>query len=303
MAASWLRALPDGKPISALGFGCSSLWAMSGFDEARAQRILRTAVEGGINHFDTSPSYGEGIGERRLARFIAEHSSSALVISTKVGNNLIDGSIRRGFTRALITRSFEASLKRLGVDRVDLLYLHGPSVAELHSDDVQRFFEEQKAAGRIGFSGVESRLGSVINAVADTAIDAVMPHFNVVHRTLARDIVALHAAGKIIISGTVLSQMQFDLRTFIPRDRGSLWYLLRMTRNDPLFWWHGPALARRLRRGGTTPREAAIAFVTGHPCITSGLFGSSNPDHVAANAETGRRSIERSAVGPADASG
>jgi D-threo-aldose 1-dehydrogenase len=289
----WMRALPDGKPVSALGFGCSSLWAKPGFDEDRAQRVLQAALDGGINHFDTSPSYGEGVGEERLGRFLKNRDAGALVISTKVGNNLVDGHIQRGFTRDLMQRSFEGSLRRLGVERVDMLYLHGPSLAELESDDVQRFFEDQKKAGRIGFSGVESGAWAVIERAGDTAIDAVMPHFNVSHPSLAPGLARLHARGKIVMTGTVLAQMKFDLKTFAPTSGKSLWYLLRMAKNDPLFWWHGPRLARQLRMAGRSPREAAIAFVLDHPFVTSGLFGSSNPDHVAANALTGHQRVGR----------
>jgi len=289
MTVSWMRKLPNGKSISALGFGCSSLWAKPEFDERRARDVLEVALSNGITHFDTSPSYGHGLAEERLGRFLQAHKPAELVISTKVGNNLVDGQMVRGFTRDLMERSFEGSLKRLGVDRVDILYLHGPSPTELASDDVRRFFSDKKAAGRISYAGAESRLPDVIARIGETDIDAVMPHFNVGHQSIGPDLTRLHAMGKFIISGTVLAQMKFDLRTFVPTNRNSLWYLLRMAKNDPLFWWRGPALARNLRQQGRTPREAAIAFVATHPAVTSGLFGSSNAEHVAQNAITGQQ--------------
>jgi D-threo-aldose 1-dehydrogenase len=288
VAAQWLRPLPNGKLVSALGFGCSSLWAKPEFGEVDAQAILRSAVADGINHFDTSPSYGLGTGEQRLGRFLAEHGRDGLVISTKVGNNVFDDKVRHGFSRELMVRSFDASLKRLGVDRVDLLYLHGPSLAELDNPDVVQFFEAQKQAGRITYAGVESQSAEVIARVADTPFDAVMAHFNVAQKALADDIRRLCNAGKIVMSGTTLAQMKFDIRRFLPTNRHALWYLLRMAKNDPLFWWRAPALARQLRASGKTPRQAAIEFVVTHPHITSGLFGSANAEHVAANARTGR---------------
>lgn len=286
----WVRALPDGKPISALGFGCSSLWAKPGFDEARAQAVLETAVAEGVNHFDTSPSYGPALGEERLGRFIAARGARDLVVSTKVGNNLVDGAIRRGFALDDMRRSLDGSLRRLGLDRVDIVYLHGPTVAELMSDNVARFLAEEKAAGRIGFAGVESRSPDVIAAAADAPVDAVMPHYNAGNPAMSELFEPLSRTGKFIVSGTTLAQMAFDLRTFLPTNRRKLWYLLRIAKNDPLFWWRGPRLARALRRSGKSPHEAAIAFVIANPYVISGLFGSSNPDHVAANARAGRRS-------------
>ena len=62
----WWRSLPDGKRISALGFGCSSLWARPRFAEEDAAAILDTLWTEEVNHFDTGPSYGNGLGERRL---------------------------------------------------------------------------------------------------------------------------------------------------------------------------------------------------------------------------------------------
>jgi aryl-alcohol dehydrogenase-like predicted oxidoreductase len=283
-----MRTLPDGKAISALGFGCSSLWAKASFDEVRAQEVLEAAILGGISHFDTSPSYGQGLAEQRLGRFLADRDATRLVISTKVGNNLVGDQIERGFSYDAMTASFEGSLKRLGLQRVDVVYLHGPSLAEMTSGDVLRFFEHQKRAGRIGYSGVESRLSEVIAAVGNTPHDAVMPHFHVAHHGMAECLQKLSDAGKIVISGTVLAQMQFDWRTFFPKDRRSTWYLARLLKSDPLFWCKAPRLAKRLQATGLSPREAAIAFVLRHPAVTSGLFGSSNPEHVTANAAAGQ---------------
>jgi aryl-alcohol dehydrogenase-like predicted oxidoreductase len=287
-AAGWMRALPNGKRISALGFGCSSLWAKPGFDDERAQDILVAANDGGINHFDTSPSYGEGTGERRLARFLKGRDATSFVVSTKVGNNLIEEKIQRGFDRGLIEKSFLASLKRLGLDHVDVLYLHGPSVEDLQRDDVSRFFEDQKRAGRISYSGVETTSIDVLRRLTQAPIDVVMPHFNVANQKIGSLVSEFVSVGKTVFSGTILAQMKFDLSTFIPTNRQSFWYLLRMAKNDSLFWWRGPALARKLQKTGRSPREAAIAFVVDHPHITSGLFGSSNPRHVAQNARTAR---------------
>lgn len=70
-ASARMRTLLDGRPISALGFGCSSLWASPRYRDAAAQEMLEALVEDAVNHFDAGPSYGAGIGERRFAAFIA----------------------------------------------------------------------------------------------------------------------------------------------------------------------------------------------------------------------------------------
>ncbi len=284
----WVRCLPNGKPISALGFGCSSAWAKPGFDNAEAQRLLEALVEEGVNHFDTSPSYGAGTGEVRLGQFLRTNKSSEMVVSTKVGTNLINGRIVRGFQRDLIEESFAASLERLGLRSVDILYLHGPSLEDLHpGSDVHSFFEDMKSAGKITYSGVNSFEPAVLDAVSDTAIDCVMLQFNVDDFRNVRQLERLSQIGKFVISGTVLSRAKFKLSTFLPRNSRSLWYLLRMIKTDPLFAWNGWKLKRRLMATGLDPVTAAIRFATGHPMVLSNLFGTSTIEHARANARSG----------------
>lgn len=285
-----MRSLPNGKPISALGFGCASLWSKPWFDEQVAQEILNVVVEEGVNHLDTGPSYGPAYGERRLGAFLSGRDRDALVISTKVGTNFVDGKIVRGFGPELIARSFEDSMRRLGLFHVDILYLHGPDVPDLN-DEVFAFFARLKAEGRITYSGVNSFSPNVLDAAAESPIDAVMLQYNVADFRLVPQIERLSAAGKIIISGTALGRAKFDLSTFLPRNRRAFWYLLRMLRNEPSFLWRGPRLARLLARTHKPAAEAAIQFVTGHPHILSTLFGTSRPDHARENARAGHGSL------------
>lgn len=290
MSRPWLRALPNGKPISALGFGVSSLMAKVNFNADRAQELLETAAARGINHFDTSPSYGVGHGETRLARFLADRDPARLVISTKVGSNLIGDRVVRGFDRDTIARSFDASMRRLGVAHVDILYLHGPTEADL-ADPVFRFFNEQKAAGRITYAGVNSFTPAVLDRCVASPIDAVMLQYNAGDFSQAAQMRALHAAGKIVISGTALARATYDWRAFVPRDWSRAWYLARMLRHDPLFLVKGRRLGARLSRVGP-PHATAVRFVTAQPEITSNLFGTTNPAHVAANAAAGHTPLD-----------
>jgi len=286
--AGWHRALPNGKHISALGFGCASIWSKPEFADSEALAILEALMDEGINHFDTSPSYGVGCGERRLGAFLAGRDVSSLVISTKVGTNLINGNIVRGFTADLMERSFADSLERLGLDKVDILYLHGPRKEDIRPESpVFDFFDRQKRLGRITYSGVNSFDPALLDLVAELPIDAVMLQYNVGDFRNAAQVVRLHAAGKVVMSGTVLARAKFDFSTFIPKDRRAFWYLLRMMRNEPLFVWNGLKLARRLAATGKDPVEAAIQFAVSHPQILSHLFGTSKIGHARANARAG----------------
>ena len=218
---------------------------------------------------------------------------SKLVISTKVGTEHANG--QRSFDPSRMRRSFEQSLGRLGCNRVDILYLHGPPRAALN-EETFAFFESLKAEGRIDYSGVNSFDPSVVEACIDSPVDCIMLQYSLTERRFDTLIRRLSERGKIVIAGTILSQGIFDLRTFLPRDRKSLWYLLRALKNDPAFPLRSIDFARRVRRIGAVPHEAAIRFAVGNPWLTSSLFGTSNPAHVGANVGSASGEMNRSQI-------
>src|SRR5919205_4164171 len=128
-----------------LGYGAAGLGNhRTQLSDADADRILEAAWVSGIRYFDTAPHYGLGLSERRLGRFLAGLPRDQYVVSTKVGRLLqpnpagagllddedfiVPATYRRvwDFSPAGVRRSMEESLGRLGLDRVDVLYLHDP---------------------------------------------------------------------------------------------------------------------------------------------------------------------------------
>jgi len=125
-----------------LGFGTAPLGNLyRAISDDEAQQILEVAWESGCRYFDTAPLYGLGLSETRLNRFLRTKRRDDYVLSTKVGRLLavcapgertgigkfFDTPTRRevyDYSYDGVMRSFEASLERLGVDRVDILYGH-----------------------------------------------------------------------------------------------------------------------------------------------------------------------------------
>ncbi|PTT91629.1 hypothetical protein DBR42_03465 [Pelomonas sp. HMWF004] len=280
----FLRALPDGRLISAASFGCSSIWAKPGFDESLAAALLDAAVAGGVNCFDTGPSYGNGVAESRLGRWLAQRKLSAeLLISTKVGTSFrAQGGRVRSFAASDMERSLSDSLKRLGRERVDILYLHGPSVAEL-GDEQLRFFEREKQRGRILWSGVNSFDLSVLEHCVGLPIEAIMLQYNVSDQSAEAVIPKLRAGGKIIFAGTALAQAIYSPSNFIPKNRTQLWYFLRAIRSNPFFLWKGAGLKRRMAAIEDSGTSVALRFVVGHPLVHSAVFGTSSLSHMEEN--------------------
>ena len=111
--------LRDCGPISRVGLGT---WATfgDGVDEATARQVVTAALDAGITHIDTAPSYAGGIAEEWLGQFLSNRTDA--VISTKAYFDTTGNPV--GLGRAALLRSVDGSLKRLRRDCIDLLYCH-----------------------------------------------------------------------------------------------------------------------------------------------------------------------------------
>ena len=135
----------SGVRLSRLSLGGGPLGNMyRATSDDEAQEVVDTAWKAGVRYFDTAPHYGLGLSERRLGRALRDRPRDEYVISTKVGRLLVpnppgtteldelgfevSATHRRvfDFSRDGVLRSVEESLERLGLDRVDVLFLHDP---------------------------------------------------------------------------------------------------------------------------------------------------------------------------------
>ncbi len=144
--------------VSEIGFGVwtvsTTWWGVT--DEALRRELLNTAVdEHGINFINTADTYGDGLGET-IVRDVLGDRRDKLVIATKFGYDLSDDSGRPGhrerrqdFTPEAIRSSCEASLQRLGTDRIDLYEAHNPRIDAIDSDAVIDTLEQLRAEGKI----------------------------------------------------------------------------------------------------------------------------------------------------------
>ncbi|MFG3585733.1 aldo/keto reductase [Streptomyces sp. NPDC047990] len=182
--------------VSTLGFGAAplgNLYSAVGDDEARA--TVDAAWDAGLRYFDTAPHYGLGLSERRLGEALAHRPREEFSVSTKVGRLLEphpaptgsdlaaggfavpDTLIRRpDYSASGVLRSLEASLDRLRLDRIDIVYVHDPD------DHLDAAFGEALPAllnlrdqGVVGAVGVGANtVGPLLRAVTETDIDTVM---------------------------------------------------------------------------------------------------------------------------------
>lgn len=162
-----------GMKVSVLGFGCGAVGGlMVRGAPADRERAIGKALDAGINYFDTAVQYGDGLSETHLGQALAALKPSNAIVGTKVR---IPSSLFGGIA-AEVTRSLDASLKRLAMDRVDIFHLHNPITVNGGGEslstkqvleEVAPAFEALQAAGKTRFLG--------ITAVGDTeALHAVL---------------------------------------------------------------------------------------------------------------------------------
>ncbi|MGA4838370.1 aldo/keto reductase [Streptomyces sp. G45] len=296
---SGTRALGrSGVRVSGLslgGAGLGNLYApVSDEDAARA---VDAAWDAGIRYFDTAPHYGLGLSERRIGAALRGRPRAAYALSTKVGrllepvagpvagDDLADGGFavpaayRRvwDFSGDGVRRCLEASLTRLGVDRVDAVYLHDP---DDHGEQAFRegypALEKLRAEGVVGAIGAGmNQTGMLTRFLRDTDVDAVLcaGRYTLLDQGALTELlpVARARGAAVVIGGVFNSGLLAD-----PRDGARFDY-----RRAPR---HLLDRARALRalaeRHGTTLRAAALAFPFGHPAVASVLVGIHAPGHV-----------------------
>jgi D-threo-aldose 1-dehydrogenase len=145
-----------GLQVSKLGLGTAPLTGVDGsIPEAQSVETIRAALDVGITFIDTAPLYGAGRSEQRLATALAGVRRDSYVLSTKVGRLITpDGKVVFDFSRDGVLRSFEDSLRRLRLDRVDILLVHDPDDHEqLALEQAFPALAELRAQGVIGAIG------------------------------------------------------------------------------------------------------------------------------------------------------
>ena len=178
----------SGPEVSAIGLGCMSLSGVYGTsDEAAGIALIHRAIDLGVDHFDSSDMYGWGQNEELLGRAL-KGRRNGIVIASKFGQtrrpggaNGVDGS------PAYIAQACEASLKRLGVEVIDLYYQHrvDPAVpVEETVGAMARLVEE----GKVRFLGLcEARPERIRRAHATHPIAAVQMEFSLLYREEATE--------------------------------------------------------------------------------------------------------------------
>ncbi|MEO7016752.1 MAG: aldo/keto reductase [Leifsonia sp.] len=315
------RHLRTGAALTLLGMGAAQFGNLNVVtSDARSSEAVARAYRAGVRYFDAAPHYGLGLSERRLGAALREFPRNSYTLSTKVGRLLVDSPETAGrmddegfvvpadrkrvwdFSRDGIRRSVEASLARLGTDRLDIVFLHDPD-------------EFWHAASTTGIAAlIELRDEGVINAVGAGMNQATMLA-DFVERT---DVDVVMVAGRFTLLDD--AALQRLLPAAVERGVGVIAAgvynsgLLSASnvRSDAHFDY-GPAPRPMIERAraiaaicesyGVALPAAAIQYPLRHPAVTSVVVGNRTAQHVDSNLERFRTPIPDELWAELDVSG
>jgi aryl-alcohol dehydrogenase-like predicted oxidoreductase len=177
-----------GFRVSEIGFGC---WAISGTgygptSDRESMEALETAWERGVNFYDTADSYGNGRSERLLGEFLKTKPRGKIFIATKAGWDFYTGGgTRKNFSPDYLRFAWDASIKRLGTEFVDLYQLHNPSVEIIRDGRAIGVLDELKNEGKIHAIGISIHTEEEAEAaVRDGRVDSFQVAFNLLDQRM-----------------------------------------------------------------------------------------------------------------------
>ncbi|MFE1798060.1 aldo/keto reductase [Streptomyces sp. NPDC059517] len=281
--------------VTALALGAAGIAGLySPVPEEQALATVDAAWDAGIRYFDTAPHYGIGHSERRLGAALRGRPRAEYTVSTKVGRRLeptdaggddlangfaVPATHRRvwDFSADGVRRTLDASLERLGLDRVDVVYLHDP---DDHGEEAFRdgypALEKLRSEGVVGAIGAGMNQAEMLTRfVRDTDVDVVLcaGRYTLLDQGALTDLLpaARERGTSVVIGGAFNSGLLADPK---PGAR----YNYRAAPTELLD--RALALKAAADRHGTTLRAAALAFCAAHPAVAAVLVGARSPHEV-----------------------
>jgi D-threo-aldose 1-dehydrogenase len=300
--------LRTGVEISRLSLGTAAFGGLyRSVSETDCTDTLLTAIKNGINFIDTAPHYGKGTSEVRIGNAIAGQDRSSFVISTKVGRLLVpsnaeideffmdaDNTVERKFDFSAkgVRQSLESSLERLGIESVEILFIHDP---DSHADEA--ILEAYPELDRMRSEGIIKAIGVGMNQCAiptrimkETDIDVVLiaGRYSLLDQEAMEELLptALARNVDVIVAGVFNSGILAN-----PVKGATFDYL---PASDELL-----AKAVRIREvldgHQVSLTSAALQFPLRHPAVKSVLVGCRSAAEVESNIEEFDKTIENRA--------
>ncbi|SDZ17787.1 D-threo-aldose 1-dehydrogenase [Amycolatopsis xylanica] len=296
-----------GLNVTRLGLGCAQLGNLyHAISDDTARATVATAWDAGIRYFDTAPHYGLGLSERRLGAALSAYPRDEFVLSTKVGRVLepdpdgvsqrdtqgfdVPASFRRrwDFSRDGVLRSLEDSLTRMGLDRVDIAYIHDPDdhFAEAMAGAVPALVElrEQGVVRAIGVGMNQAEMLAEFIRRAD--LDAVMVagRYSLLNQPALDELLPLCVERKV----AVMAAGVFNGGILATHTPGAKYDYADA---PPELVARAERIAAVCEKHGVELPDAAIALPSAHPAVASVVVGAHSPDQVTVNVSRARKPV------------
>ncbi len=180
-----------GLEVSEIGLGC---WAIGGdaygpTSDKASLEALETAWDRGVNFFDTADTYGKGHSETLVGNFLKGKPKDRVIVATKAGWDFYSTPVRKCFEAGYLRLACEKSLKRLGVEAIDLFQLHNPPLEFIEKGEALGLFEKLKREGKIRFAGYSvHRTEEALAALRFPEVETLQIIFNLLDQRMAAEV-------------------------------------------------------------------------------------------------------------------
>jgi len=288
-----------GVKVSRLCLGCMSYgdpkWRPWVLDEHAAMPFFRKAVEAGINFFDTADVYSLGASEEITGRALREYARlEQVVIATKVFSRMGDGPNMQGLSRKHIQQGCEASLRRLGVETIDLYQVHR---FDPHTplDETLSALDLLVRQGKVRYLGASSTAAwkfaqalSFSERHGWARFVTMQNHYNLIYREEEREMIPLCLAeGVGAIPWSPLARGLLAGTRKAPDDKTAT----TRAASDEFAWklYDHPADVKVMQacqavanRLGAEPAQVAIAWLLSKPVVSAPIIGATKIEHLEA---------------------
>ena len=268
-----------------MGFG-SSAWRSWVLDEAESMNALARALELGITFFDTANVYSTGRSESVLGKFLrAAQARDRVIVATKLFYPVGEGET--GLSRRNVLASCDASLQRLGIERIDLLQIHRFD-PDTPVDETMGALDELVRAGKVAHLGASNlrawqlaKMNFSARAAGGAEFETVQVHYNLLYREEERELLPFCVdQGIAALPWSPLARGRLA-RPAAPNDsaRGRIDDVadtLYGSTDDPVLH----ALAGLSRETGLPAAQLALAWLWTQPAVAAPLVGATSIRHI-----------------------
>jgi D-threo-aldose 1-dehydrogenase len=269
--------------------------------DADAAAAVEAALAAGVRYFDTAPHYGLGLSERRLGAALAGEPRDSIILSTKVGRLLVDNpagsndrddegfdvpaTVRRvrDYSRDGVLRSLDASLERIGTDRIDVVFVHDPDDHYAEAlDGALPALSELRAQGVIrGFGAGMNQWQMLARFVAHSDIDVIMlaGRYSLLDQSAMDELLPDCARrGVSVVAAGVFNS------GILARNRPAAGAHYNYEPADQQLVDRANRIADVCERHGCTLPQVAVQFPLAHPAVATVCLGARSAEQMRRNA-------------------